>query len=273
MKYDTTQESIFEWLQESTGRHMLDSGGAYGRNWERNQKKSFEDFKKLEPTITIGWREGKDYKGEPFKDVDVMPDIPIFLWLSEVLKEFEIDDHCKKYMKWWETPASKEDWDWGENGAFIPDEAIKFAGLHKHEKTGVCNTYNEESYVSQVMQYTTLMNDDGDLYLALSIHQGCDVRGGYTVGRIFKYSGDPSPSCYFLALNTCPNMYTGIPDTDYGLDIMGTEVMWYDHEKGDNFDPTNDEKFELIKNAVPEGQHEIDLTADIWQDQEWVYDY
>ena len=28
-------------LTENTGKHMLDSGGAYGRHWERNQKKSF----------------------------------------------------------------------------------------------------------------------------------------------------------------------------------------------------------------------------------------
>ncbi len=29
-------------LRENTGRHMLDSGGAYGRHWERNQLRDFE---------------------------------------------------------------------------------------------------------------------------------------------------------------------------------------------------------------------------------------
>ena len=32
------KKKVIEMLQENTGRHMLDSGGAYGRHWERNQK-------------------------------------------------------------------------------------------------------------------------------------------------------------------------------------------------------------------------------------------
>ena len=39
-----TKEVIYQMLIESTGQHMLDSGGAYGRHWERNQKMSLEDF-------------------------------------------------------------------------------------------------------------------------------------------------------------------------------------------------------------------------------------
>jgi hypothetical protein len=35
---------IYKMLTENTGAHMLDSGGVYGRNWERNQVKTIEDF-------------------------------------------------------------------------------------------------------------------------------------------------------------------------------------------------------------------------------------
>jgi len=273
MRYDTTQESIFEWLQTSTGAHMLDSGGAYGRHWSRNQQKSFEDFKKMEPTVEVGWREGVEYEGAPFKGIDIIPNIPIFYWLSKVLNLFEIDEHCRKYMEWWETAEAEEDWEWGENGAFIPDEAIAFAGLHTHEKAGIVNTYNDESHVSQVMQYTTLENDEGDLYLALSIHQGCDVRGGYTVGRIFKYSGSPSSSCHMLVLNCQPTVSTGIPGTDYVIDIRGYETTWYDTEKMDDADLTDDEQFEIIKSVVPADKRCFDLAADMGVDEELVYDY
>jgi hypothetical protein len=39
-----TQTVLLEMFQENTGAHMLDSGGAYGRNWERNQGKDlFEE--------------------------------------------------------------------------------------------------------------------------------------------------------------------------------------------------------------------------------------
>lgn len=39
-----TAEVIASMLTENTGRHMLDSGGAYGRNWERNHGRDVESF-------------------------------------------------------------------------------------------------------------------------------------------------------------------------------------------------------------------------------------
>ena len=35
-----TREALHAMLTTNTGSHMLDSGGAYGRNWERNASKS-----------------------------------------------------------------------------------------------------------------------------------------------------------------------------------------------------------------------------------------
>ena len=43
-KFTDTQKLVYAMLTENTGRHMLDSGGAYGRNWERNQANTIEDF-------------------------------------------------------------------------------------------------------------------------------------------------------------------------------------------------------------------------------------
>lgn len=42
----TIEQTIFEMITENTGTHMLDSGGDSGRNWQRNQGKSIDDFKK-----------------------------------------------------------------------------------------------------------------------------------------------------------------------------------------------------------------------------------
>lgn len=36
-KLTSTERVLIAMLTENTGRHMLDSGGAYGRNWERNR--------------------------------------------------------------------------------------------------------------------------------------------------------------------------------------------------------------------------------------------
>ena len=41
---DNINTIIYEMLTESTGKHMLDSGGDNNRHWQRNQQKSLEDF-------------------------------------------------------------------------------------------------------------------------------------------------------------------------------------------------------------------------------------
>ena len=42
-KLTLTQRVLISMLKENTGRHFLDSGCAYGRNWEHNQYRSFID--------------------------------------------------------------------------------------------------------------------------------------------------------------------------------------------------------------------------------------
>ena len=37
---DRTETVILEQLRENTGTHFLDSGGAYGRHWQRNQHRN-----------------------------------------------------------------------------------------------------------------------------------------------------------------------------------------------------------------------------------------
>jgi hypothetical protein len=38
------EERIYQMLTTSTGSHMLDSGGAYGRHWQSNQERTIEEF-------------------------------------------------------------------------------------------------------------------------------------------------------------------------------------------------------------------------------------
>ena len=46
------EQVIYDMLTESTGTHMLDSGGGRGPNWQRNQLQSIDDFKNG-PPVTI----------------------------------------------------------------------------------------------------------------------------------------------------------------------------------------------------------------------------
>ena len=52
------------------------------------------------------------------------------------------------------------------------------------------NTYDGDSDLSQVLQGAWLEDADGDTYLLLQIHGGCDVRGGYTDAKLFKAEYD-----------------------------------------------------------------------------------
>lgn len=66
--------AISEMLTENTGTAAMDSGGAYGRNWQRNQGRDFE----AEPARSLGvtwFREGDEFR----------PDVSInvYHWLQE----------------------------------------------------------------------------------------------------------------------------------------------------------------------------------------------
>src|SRR5690606_23393942 len=54
----STEEVLASMLKENTGTHMLDSGGAYGRHWQRNQGRDFEAEKETELKFGI-------YNGKP----------------------------------------------------------------------------------------------------------------------------------------------------------------------------------------------------------------
>jgi len=187
--YTEIERAIHEMLVENTGVHILDSGGAYGRHWERNRK--VEDFRK-----------------EPVLDVTVWDDgmmefsLSVFHFLTTFL---DIDNTAKALQKMFDEFAESE----GERDqpwlTVMEDFAEKLEELG-FESHGPWNTYDEETILSQVLQGITLFRngDEYDQYVILQIHNGCDVRGGYTRPRIFKVvepdymlmaMGDVNASC------------------------------------------------------------------------------
>lgn len=157
----TVEATIYGMLTESTGASLCDSGGAYGRHWERNQLKTLEDFKNA-PEVT--W-DGYSYT------------INVFHYLMKC-GGLELDSFCHDFNS-----KDVEDWD----GDYYGVSKAGQAWLDNYEFTSdrSWNTYNHESSLSQVLQGTELERD-GEKYLLLQIHQGCDVRGGYTDAKLFK---------------------------------------------------------------------------------------
>lgn len=178
----TTEQVIFEMLTENTGRALCDSGDAYGRNWQRNQGKTVEDFRNA-PEITQ----------------EECPAIDVFHFLTERLtysQEWQdrYDEFAAEHLDMYDTERMEE------FGAYV---------LRSNQtKAYTVNSYNGEDYLSQVIQYTVIPQDYcfvDETVILLQIHGGADIRGGYTSPKAFTVDEE-----YALSDNAefewiCPN--------------------------------------------------------------------
>ena len=169
----TTEQIIYEMLIENTGSHPLDSGGAYGRNWERNRKKTIEDFRRED-------EERYDYKEWTDKNNNVNAYLERTVSVFHYLSQLETDDICERFNE-----INLESDNWDSNIYGVSSEAYDFLLMNELETEREFNTYNGESDLSQILQGQWIRLQDEE-YLILQIHNGCDARGGYTTARLFK---------------------------------------------------------------------------------------
>jgi len=170
------EQVIYDMLTESTGTHMLDSGGGSNRHWQRNQLKSIDDFKN-EPHITI--ENDGEYK---------YAEISVFHHLVNSLEYLEDEtDHLIEWIS--EDPYSYRNNPDGRCISSMDTIEQYMAKNYANDDMNLVHhtkTYNGESSLSQVLQVISV----GDTYdcdvIALSIHNGADVRGGYTDYKLFK---------------------------------------------------------------------------------------
>lgn len=175
-----TKEILASMLKENTGRHFLDSGGAYGRHWQRNQVRDFD----AEPESVI---EFHVYRHGEAPQADILVTHNVYHWLEKRLSYDEGWD--KRFHRWASLPGNQDEgWlslmeGWVtrniEKGRF--DEETYGGG----SAPSTTNTYNGEELLSQVLQFTEFRIDGRDFVL-LQIHGGADVRGGYTAPRVFE---------------------------------------------------------------------------------------
>lgn len=170
MKPTKQQELVYKMLTENTGIHMMDSGGADGRGWQRNQKKTIEDF----------INEPHAYINDSYED-ETYPAISVFHHLSNE-ELFQLDASCNKFNKKFNVMDN-----WDGIGYGVSEEATKWLEEQGFDmwSAKTFNTYNFECLLDQTLQGTTIRLCD-DLYVLLQIHNGADVRGGYTDAKLFK---------------------------------------------------------------------------------------
>ena len=169
---------IYAMLAENTGAHLLDSGGAYGRGWQRNAKMTIEDFKQS-PSATLHVSNFADDNGAT--KWDCYPTVSLFHAMANTL---ELDDFCNQFNA---LPCL--DWD----GDYYGVSQSQSEWLSDNEFTAKgegFNTYNDgDNVLSQILQ-GQLMDRDQETYLLLQIHNGCDARGGYTDAKLFKLNSE-----------------------------------------------------------------------------------
>lgn len=178
----TTRDVILEQLQENTGTHFLDSGGAYGRHWQRNQGKTWEDF--VREPVTV---EAYVYSHGAKPELEILGYISVAAWLDANL---EYDDEMQlRYEAW----VSEND---PENEMYDMERMERFAE-EMGGKTGwggdssIQYTYNCDNDLSQDIQFIEFVSEeDGQSFVLVQLHQGCDARGGMGSPKAYRLESD-----------------------------------------------------------------------------------
>lgn len=267
-------EKLAEMFVENTGTHFLDSGGAYGRAWQRNQQ-AMGERTPLEWLASVPQAQITDHQVQGnYKWIGVTINTYHFLekclsydeTLTEAFKawcakEDEYANHAGVIEAFVKAgcPAADVETDChecdgactfeGDDGEEIDCERCKgvgrvkdYAPLHSEgidtpwggqdgDGPVVGNTYNDENCLSQDFMYCAWAHNHTE-YVAISIHGGCDARGGYTDFRIFEVTEEYGWSDY----RRC-SLYTKDITKTNSLHYMS----WYSDDGGNHYYPSNDE--------------------------------
>jgi len=152
-----TQKIIASQLLEGTGKSIFDSGSAYGRHYEKNQKTGidFESGLKIDRfNITI----------------------PIQVYMSTML---DYTDTCEAI----ESKFKEAEIDLSYTNSKPVADFLTSLGYYLEGDWN--NTYNWENDLSQDLQFVIFK--EGRKYFAIiETHNGCDIRSGYSSGRIYE---------------------------------------------------------------------------------------
>ena len=173
-----TKDVILGMLTEKVSHSILDSGDHYGRHYSDNLTIDLAN----EPASVLKF----DTYGADFDDPDSAKHQT---WLDKTM-EF---DSCYHNLYHWLSdrleydPKLQEDFD---NYCDMEENEDKpyLRLMESYSGEKAINTHNHEEMLSQVIQFVV-----SDTRVLLQIHNGCDVRGGYTRPKAFTVSHNIDP--------------------------------------------------------------------------------
>lgn len=179
---DNTAVMLAAQFTEDTGRHILDSGGAYGRGFEHRAGMTAENFLAI-PQVTI-----EDIGHYPYPSVSTFH--LLVKHFEHTRRAAELTAEFRAYVE--RTPEG----DAYYNAIGSVEEWLESVGITDYRAD---NTYNYETYLDNVLQYVEWRDDNGTTYVALSTHNGADVRGGYSDYVIYR-----GCECWLANADTAP---------------------------------------------------------------------
>jgi hypothetical protein len=226
-----TRKVIAGMMQENTGRHFLDSGGAYGRHWERNQKRNFEN----EPSARL------DISARHDGEISVY--INLYHFLAERLEY--APDVQEQFAQFTERP-DQQDNEWADT---MNDFVKAIGGTARY----AFYTYNEDNMLDQDFIISAWNDADDNAMAFVQIHGGCDARGGFTAPKAFYLRHEIELYDYDRATIYCQNGH------------------WWDYESGyhggwRNDDNENLENFEIVERDEQEQETDTRVLAGAWRE-------
>jgi hypothetical protein len=230
-----TQQELDKSFIEEVPHSLLDSGIAYGYRHIQESQYTVEDRIKAPHA---SWNKAYGYAT-----------LSAFHYLDA---RVEYNGRLTKLFNEWLDAEGNED-EYSNSDESVNRFIESIGGNHDGYMGGSGLTYNEENCLSSDFVYNlfTAENEDGweQEYVAISIHGGCDIRGGYTDFKFFE-TGDidyffdfASYTTYFTCNYQRPaieqiqiDMFTGqvagpIDQCQYYHDNRGGYGEWY-NQKG-----------------------------------------
>jgi hypothetical protein len=244
-----TDAALLEMLREDCGTHFLDSGGAYGRHWQQNQRRDLENepssvvsFPRGEIELThhvFGWlRERLTYDEDANRAMVVMTRfVRLANWRDGVRErdyvagewvetngatpnEMERRELFPEFFRAWNARSDEADRDecqacggsgevdegeacrrcdacrargwkhstsarYDEKNGFTTTSPYELGGLYGEGKPLTVNTGNEENLFDQTLLFACFAIEH-ESWVALQVHGGADVRGGYSDPKVFS---------------------------------------------------------------------------------------
>ena len=214
---------------ESTGSHFLDSGGAYGRGWERAQAVKDQDWMTF-PYINKDIHQYSDGRYELSLTKNtyqfLCDKLKYDIEMDKVFHQFANKNKDSYYSNMDDFVRNPDEWEI-DNKIWNIDSNVE-----DYKNLGGYNTYNGESCLDKTLQWNIFAIYNGELeghYMILQIHNGCDVRGGYSTPHVFTFDEDEF-YCWLSDLSIrCPNHGNSVKEDTMQKTLDGKDVPPLDH--------------------------------------------